>query len=224
MIKRKVILLKLINLINGYMRTPKIESLHRLIDWFNNENIKNKNYDYIKKFTLDKSSISDNSWLSGFIDADGNFYLNWKVSKKSKSIHLRPINIIYYLRLSQKQMYTRKVDPSISISYFDIMNIIAVYLKTSVLNIERKKTNYIEKGYLIKTDKIESKEQIFAYLNKYPLFGYKYFSQLNIEKIHNLIKESYHKTEEGKNKFIEYSDYKKYDSLSWNHLDNFYSI
>jgi LAGLIDADG DNA endonuclease family protein len=31
-IKKKSVLLKLINLINGYMRTPKIEALHRLID------------------------------------------------------------------------------------------------------------------------------------------------------------------------------------------------
>jgi hypothetical protein len=30
-IKKKVILLKLINLINGHMRTPKIEALHRII-------------------------------------------------------------------------------------------------------------------------------------------------------------------------------------------------
>jgi LAGLIDADG endonuclease len=31
-IKKKSVLLKLINLINGYMRTPKNEALHRLID------------------------------------------------------------------------------------------------------------------------------------------------------------------------------------------------
>lgn len=34
-IRKQSILLKLVNLINGYMRTPKIEALHRLINWFN---------------------------------------------------------------------------------------------------------------------------------------------------------------------------------------------
>jgi hypothetical protein len=34
-IKKKDVLLKLINLINGHMRTPKIEALHRAIRWIN---------------------------------------------------------------------------------------------------------------------------------------------------------------------------------------------
>lgn len=34
-VKKQDILLKLVNLINGHMRTPKIEALHRLITWIN---------------------------------------------------------------------------------------------------------------------------------------------------------------------------------------------
>lgn len=41
-IQNKDDVIKLINLINGYMRTPKIEALHRAIKWnndYNNTNI-----------------------------------------------------------------------------------------------------------------------------------------------------------------------------------------
>jgi hypothetical protein len=63
--------LKIIHFINGYMRTPKIEALYRMIEWFNRKLNLN-----IRFLDLDNSSLSNNSWLSGFIDADGSFYLN----------------------------------------------------------------------------------------------------------------------------------------------------
>jgi hypothetical protein len=55
-------------LINGKFRTPKIEALHRLIDWFNarpNQKVP------ILKLGLDTSNIGNNAWLSGFLEADG---------------------------------------------------------------------------------------------------------------------------------------------------------
>jgi hypothetical protein len=55
-IKKKIVLLKLINLINGYMRTPKIEALHRLIDYFN----LNKYLNLII-YEVDKSNILNKS-------------------------------------------------------------------------------------------------------------------------------------------------------------------
>ena len=65
------------------------------------------------------------------------------------------------MRLSQKQFYTRKVDPSLKISYFEIMNEIAKSLSSSVITIRRKRINYEEDGYLIRTDKIISKNKSF---------------------------------------------------------------
>lgn len=51
-IKKKIVLLKLVNLINGYMRTPKNEALHRLIDYLNK-----KRYLKLIKHEIDKSEI-----------------------------------------------------------------------------------------------------------------------------------------------------------------------
>lgn len=59
-------LLQLINLINGYFRTPKIEALHIIITWFNATRSPS---DSISLLGLDNSSLSSNSWLSGLLDA-----------------------------------------------------------------------------------------------------------------------------------------------------------
>jgi len=43
----------------------------------------NFKYNYnINLLCLDKSPLNNNSWLSGYIDADGSFYLNWLYDKK----------------------------------------------------------------------------------------------------------------------------------------------
>jgi hypothetical protein len=55
-IQKKEDVLNIINLINGYMRTPKIEALHRAINWFNK--FDNQNIDCLE---LDLSSIDSNS-------------------------------------------------------------------------------------------------------------------------------------------------------------------
>lgn len=62
---------------------------------------------------------------------------------------------------------------------------------------KEKKDTYIEKAYVVKTDKIESKILMFEYLNKFPLFGYKYFAQINLFKIHELVRRKEHRTEAG---------------------------
>lgn len=54
------------------MRTPKIHSLHKLIDFLNNS----------KKKELDDSLIDSNAWLSGFIEADGSFQIRATINGK----------------------------------------------------------------------------------------------------------------------------------------------
>jgi len=63
--------------------------------------------------------------------------------------------------------------------------------------------NYIvEKTYKIKTYKLESKLLLFDYLFKFPLFGYKYFDQCYLNKIHNLFLINEYKTLKDKAKLI----------------------
>lgn len=55
---------------------PKIETLHRMIDWLNLRSNSSKvelNNSKLEKLGLDLSPLDNYSWFSGFIDADGNF-------------------------------------------------------------------------------------------------------------------------------------------------------
>lgn len=61
----------IINLINGYLRTPKIDQFNKLVSWINNNS--NNNFSINDP---DTSSILKNAWLRGFIDADGSFSIN----------------------------------------------------------------------------------------------------------------------------------------------------
>lgn len=63
-------LLLVVNLLNGNMKTNKINALYDLIDWYSQyKNI------YIEKKKLNTDPFSSNGWLSGFIEADGHFSL-----------------------------------------------------------------------------------------------------------------------------------------------------
>jgi len=61
----------IINLINGYLRTPKIDQFNKLVSWINNNS--NNNFSINDP---DTSSILKNAWLRVFIDADGSFSIN----------------------------------------------------------------------------------------------------------------------------------------------------
>jgi LAGLIDADG endonuclease len=93
------------------------------------------------------------------------------------------------------------------------MNEIAKSLDTPLINIHMKRVRYDENVYLVKTDRIKSKEILFSYLDKYSLFGYKYFAQKNFRKIHNLIRNNEYKIEEGKEKFLKLSELIKYNAI-----------
>jgi hypothetical protein len=87
-------LLKVGQLINGYFITPKIEALHRLIAFINSKHQTN-----IPFLDLDTTPLKDSSWLSGMLDADGSFYLTWKLNKKKRYTYRN--YLLGYLRLSQ---------------------------------------------------------------------------------------------------------------------------
>lgn len=214
-IKKYETLLKVVQLINGYFRTPKLEALHRLIAFINSKHQTN-----IPFLDLDTTPLKDSSWLSGMLDADGSFYLTWKLNKKDI-----PIGIIYYLRLSQKQNYTRRLDPSVNVSNYTHMQEIAQLFKTLVSSRERKRDGWTERNYEIRTHKLESKLQLFDYLSNFPLFGYKYFDQIFLHKIHTLFINKEYQTQEGKAKLIQYTKLMKVEEnnqASWDHLNKFY--
>lgn len=65
-----------ITIVGPYLRTPKIDHLNGVIALLN----ANSTY-VLKELKLDKSPMLSNSWLAGFIDADGSFDIQITESK-----------------------------------------------------------------------------------------------------------------------------------------------
>jgi hypothetical protein len=205
-------------LINGKMRTPKIETSNKLIEWF-----KIRFSIEIKLLGPDTSDIKSNSGLSGFLDSDGSFYSNFDLNKNNIAI-----NLACYMRLSQRQSYPIKdnlvnsrsfyyglidqigsdldtqeilVDKDLKIadgkiceksesfsSYFLIMDKIRVFLSVNNLRIinRKRKNNFIELGYEIRTSKKESNKILINYLDNYPLYSSKFLDFINWKKIYEM--------------------------------------
>jgi hypothetical protein len=80
---------RIINIINGKFRTPKIDQLHKGIDFLNKKYFMN-----ITKLPLNLSPLNLNSWLAGFIDADGYFYIRYSSKQIACNFQFRTKNYI----------------------------------------------------------------------------------------------------------------------------------
>lgn len=184
---------RVINLINGYMRTPKIEALARTIDWFNNYTVNNQFSKLpktqkilseirrinntsdlelnrvIKLKDIDTSPIDSNAWLAGFSDADANFSINickrWK--KKSTRVQL-------FYRLEIAQTYHRtSIDGNVA-TFFDIMSKISMFLGVNLLSRTRIKEDKQYFSFMAIAHNRVSLEKITEYFTKFPLISSKY--------------------------------------------------
>jgi hypothetical protein len=161
-------------LLNGNMRTPKIEALHRLIDWLNARTTDGENKK-IYKLSLDNSWLGSNPWLSGFIESDGNFYCEFKLNSEKIATIVKG-----YMRISQKQSYKSTKTISKNNSNLYIMEKIREFLDVkNVTEIQRNKSNYIELAYEVRTTKKLSCDILINYLTNFPLFSSKYLDFLN---------------------------------------------
>jgi len=156
---------RLVNLINGELRTPKIHKLYNLIDWLN----KKHGTDF-KKLPLNKDNLENSSWLSGFIDADGSFSVQFtkiEDGAKKRKISCR-------LRIEQ-----RILDPITNESYFDALNQICLFLNCKLLT----KTHVGGEYYKLCASNEKSLRIIIDYFTKHPLLSSKYLDYKDWEKV-----------------------------------------
>jgi hypothetical protein len=147
-------LIVLVNLINGNFRGPKIYQLNKLIDYIN---LKFTDHILVKK-PLDCSPLNKNSWLAGFIEADGSFQVRTSLTSKQPRLGLS-------FELSQAR--TNKH----GFSNFNLMELIASFLKISVNSIRGDRKH---PQYRIRTSSVFTNKILEDYLNKYPLYGSKF--------------------------------------------------
>nr|YP_008816103.1 putative LAGLIDADG homing endonuclease [Microspora stagnorum]AGZ90351.1 putative LAGLIDADG homing endonuclease [Microspora stagnorum] len=113
-------LCRIVNLVNGFFRTPKLEAFERLINWLQqrvNEPVSSKG--------MDSSPLTSTAWLSGFTDADGNFHVIIAPRKNKKLIRIQT-----QFRIEVRQAYKRV--SSYGSTYWDVVSDIARLLGTNV--------------------------------------------------------------------------------------------
>jgi hypothetical protein len=191
------VLEKIINFVNGKFRTPKIDQLYKLIDWMNKNHSMN-----IPKLSLDNSPLFNNSWLAGYIDADGHFYIRYSL----KQIQCK-------FSLEQRMIY-----PKTQESFKPILDQICLFLNIKL--IIRNRLNYKNSYYIIKIENQNSTQILIDYLNNNSLFSSKYLDFLEWKKAFNEIKNKTHLTDQGRQ--IVYSAKNNMNNkrtyFNWDHL------
>lgn len=159
---------KIVNIINGYMRTPKIEALHRAIKWFNDFDKCN-----INCLGLDQSSIDCNAWLAGFTDGDGSFSITLTDRKKKGNIK----RVQTFFRLEIRQTYHRDVSVEQGgASYFTILSKIAKYLGVNLLSRTREQKDKVFYVFMVISHSALSHVKVIDYFDRFPLYSSKYLA------------------------------------------------
>jgi len=197
-------LIMLVNLLNGKFKTVKIKDFHLLIDFLNNR-FPGLN---IVKQKLDQTPLSSSSWLSGFIDSDGHFFVRSNNTTVSCGFEL------VQACLSTKG-YSKK----------EIMVLLAEFLQKELK--ERSKAYCKSKNqYVVFISSLESNKILCSYLSIYPLFSSKFLNSQDCFRVMKLIEEKKHKTEAGKTLINEIKNNMndRRTEFVWDHLQNFYEM
>lgn len=198
-------ILKLVNLFNGNMRTPKIYSLFKLIDWLNVKKKLN-----LKKLPLNSKSLSETAWLTGMIDSEGHFSVRTTLKGKYPKIECK-------FELSQRQKDHLGYNNEL------FLKDISKFLKTSLKSIREDSPN---PQYRLITTNLESNLILINYLKKYPLFGSKFLDYNNWKEILELFSNRFKYSNENINKVLnlksEMNDNRTI--FNWDHLKNFYNL
>jgi len=159
-IRNKEGIIDILNLINGYFRTPKISKLHAMIDWVNTK----PGYllKPIAKLPLNTSQLNTNSWLAGFAEGDASFQI--------RTTEGRYRHVATSFELSQG-----RDDPALFQAYKPIMETIASFLLANLSVIHLSNFNRTGKQLFWRArNSSQAGSQIVAnYFTQFPLFSSK---------------------------------------------------
>jgi LAGLIDADG DNA endonuclease family/LAGLIDADG endonuclease len=172
--------IKTINIINGFMRTPKIEALHRAVEWYNN--FKGTK---IEPLGLDLSPIESNAWLAGFTTSNSSFLMTPYIRRNYNKIILKfELNVNVIIPTTGKGT---NLDTSV---YFLLFSKISEYFKTSFITKPDRRVDHIKYTFILFAYQPKSKDKVLEYFNQFPLLGiiskdYELWSEtLSLNKIH----------------------------------------
>ena len=209
--------IKLINLVNGKFRTPKIVALNKAIDNLN----KWRNANLVKMPT-DIGNLEDSPWLSGFIDADGHFSVKLSGSSSSDSSEKNAavrgrVKCVFSINQSE----TNRISGESNIPFItEIAKFFKVNLlyKTEKSVIFKKPAKKIE--FYAQSDKNHS--IIISYLNNYPLMSSKHLNFLSFKLASKYLGKRLLIDQIKEIRLIKNNMNRKRTEFNWDHLINFY--
>jgi hypothetical protein len=204
--------LKIINIINGKMRTPKIEALHRAIVYINE-----KDNTKIPLLDIDNSPLDSNSWLAGFSDADANFSITVYDRKKNKNI-IRT-NVQTFFRIEVKQNYSNKATNEGSM--FNIMSHIAGFFTVNLYTRTRTKEDKVYYSFMAIAHNSRSHDIVRSYFDRFPLFSSKYLNYKDWCRVQDLHRGKLSKDNLSSIKTIKSQFNNKRIVYNFSHLDKF---
>ena len=163
-IRKREQLVKIVALLNGKIRTPKIYEFNNLISFLNSAlNLT------IPIYSQDQSFLSTNAWLAGFIDADGGF----KIRITEKKVNPLKNRIIQKGRLAvQFVLEQRLLHPKTNESFYPVFEQIAKFFTISndlILPITYRTHNETKKYLCINVFSMPRLNLLANYLSFYPL-------------------------------------------------------
>lgn len=164
------------DLINGKMRGPKYHQFELLVEYLTT---KSKTLT-IKPMGINTSSLLSDSWLSGFIEANGSFKVRTSLNSKYPRISLS-------FELVQACMKRRTHN---GFTMVNIMQYIAIFL---AVNLNEIRSEYKNPQYKLRTSSLRTNQNIRDYLVKHPLKGTKYLDFIDWCKVLYYFKERTHK-------------------------------
>lgn len=194
-------LVKICHRINGKLRGPKYDQFLLLINYLNKK-APEKNYELILPLNLCNISFNKDSWLTGFIEADGCFQI--RASQTSKNPR---ISLSFELLQSRVTPYGK--------STYALMKNISCFLE---VNLNEIRSDRKHPQYRLRTSSLKTNLYIKDYLNQYPLCGTKFMDFKDWSKVLNLFKEG--TQQKNKTQIIEIKSQmnQKRTVYNWDHL------
>jgi len=183
----KIGIMLFIKLIHGKLRTPKNKRFNDLIKIFNAK------YSLgISESLLDNSSFTNNSWFTGFTEAEGHFGIKYVESKAKSDTRKRSVseNISLKFRLDQ-----RSYDKPTSSSMKPFMQSLALFLSC---NLKSYTNNTGSEVLSLSVSSIDSVKFLIDYFNKYPLLGDKFNDFNKWEIVCSMFISKEHLTDQGR--------------------------
>jgi len=179
----------IIYLMHGKLRTPKNITFNKLIDFMNN-----KYKTSIGPSALDTTSLSSNSWLAGFTEADGNFYIKIIEPKIKSDTCKRSISesMSLVFRLDQRAFDKPTVSSMLPIME-DLAKFFNVDLKTFITKNEQE-------IYSVSVRSLNKLSIVVNYFSTYNMIGIKQRDYLDWETVYKLCLSKEDLTETGREK------------------------